>query len=75
MPGGWIPCGGTVDCDSESSRNNEMFLKNQDHGDTVGTPDLKGLSAKLYNPGVLFLALAKFSMEDHQRSIVSLAVR
>lgn len=52
-----------------------MFLKNQDLGDTVGTPDPKGLSAKLYNPGVLFLALAKFSMEDHQRSIVSLAVR
>ena len=60
-----------------------MFLKNQDLGGTAGTSDVKGLSSKLLllllffflNPSVLFLALAKFSMEDHQISIACLATR
>lgn len=56
-----------------------MFLKNQDLGGTAGTSDVKGLSSKLlfffFNPSVLFLALAKFSMEDHQISTVYLAMR
>lgn len=58
-----------------------MFLKNQDLGGTAGTSGVKGLSSKLllfffsFNPSILFLALAKFNMEDHQISTVYLAMR
>ena len=42
-----------------------MFLRNQDLGwGAGGAPVLKELSFEIYDPGIQFLALAEFSIED-----------